>query len=49
MKIERCVTDVTSVRTPARVELDILGMIFDVFWPVQATIVVGESLCVGVV
>ena len=34
--------DVTAVGSHDRVERDILGMIFDVFWPVQAAIVAGS-------
>ena len=46
MKIEWLVTDVTPVGSPDRAERDILGMIFDVFQPIQAAIVVGrEPLC----
>ena len=45
MKIEWLVADVTAVGSPDRAECDILGMILDVFLPIQATFVVGETLC----
>ena len=45
LKIESLVADVTPVRSPARAERDILGMVLDVFWPIQDTFVVGEPLC----
>ena len=45
LKIEWLVASLTAVRSLARVEHDILGMILDVFWPVQAAVVVGEPLC----
>ena len=45
MKIEWLVTDVTAVRSPDRAECYILGMIFDIVWPIQATAVVGEPFC----
>ena len=37
--------DVTPVGSPAKDERDILGMILDVVWPIQASFVVGEPLC----
>ena len=46
MKIlEWLVANVTPVRPPARAEHDILGMLLDAFWPIQAAFVVGELLC----
>ena len=42
MKKELLVADVTPVRSPARAESDILGVILDFFWPNQAAFVVGE-------
>ena len=45
MKIEWLVVDVTSVGSPDRAELDIFGVILDVFLPIQATFVVQEPLC----
>ena len=42
---EWLVTDVTVVGSPDRRERDILGMIWCVFWPIQATFVVREPLC----
>ena len=39
------VADVTPVVTPYGAEPDILGMVLDVFWPIQATFVEGEPLC----
>ena len=44
MKIEWLVTDVTSVRSRARAERDIFGVIFGVSWAVQTAILVGEPL-----
>ena len=43
MKTERLVTNVTAVGSPDRAKRDILGVILDVFWSIQATFVVGES------
>ena len=31
--------------SPDRAEHDVLGVIFDIFWPIQATFVVAEPLC----
>ena len=45
MKIEWLITNVTAVGPPARAKRDILGMMLDVFWPIQATFVIGESFC----
>ena len=45
LKIEWLVADVAPVVSPDRAERDILEMILDVYWPIQATFVVGESLC----
>ena len=36
---------ITPVGSPDRAERDILGMILDVFGPIQAVVVVGEQLC----
>ena len=44
MKTECLINDVTPVGPPGRAEGDILGIILDVFWPVQNAIVVGESV-----
>ena len=45
MKIEWLVTDVTSAESPVRAEPGFFGLILDVFWPIQATFVVGEPFC----
>ena len=45
MEIEWLIADETSVRSPTRAGHDILGMVFLVFWSVQATFVVEEPLC----
>ena len=45
MKTEWLLAKVTPVRPPDRAERGILGMILDVFWPIQATFVTGEPLC----
>ena len=45
IKTEWLVADVTPVGFPDRVERDILEMILDNFWPIQAAFVVGEPLC----
>ena len=45
MKIEWLVADVIAVRSPDRAEGAILGVILDIFWPIQATIVIREPLC----
>ena len=45
MKIEWLFHDVTPVESPDRAERDILEMILDVFWSIQAVLVVGERLC----
>ena len=44
LKIEWLVIDITAVGSPDKAERDILGMIFDVFWPGQPAIVVWEPL-----
>ena len=44
MKIEWLVTNVTAVGSPDRAERAILGMILDIFWPIQATFVAREPL-----
>ena len=43
--MELLVANVTFVGSPDRAERDILGMLFDVFWSIQAAFVVGEPLC----
>ena len=45
MKLERSVADVTSVGSPDIAERDILKMILDVFWQLQAALVVGGLFC----
>ena len=45
MKIERLTTNVITARSPDRAQCDILGMVFDVIWPIQITIVGVEPLC----
>ena len=45
MKIEWLVANATVVGSLDRAEHDILGMIFDVFWAIQAVLVLGEPLC----
>ena len=45
MKREWLVIDVTAVGSPTRAEGDIFGLTFGVFWPVQATFVVGNPRC----
>ena len=45
MKIEWFVTDVTAVRSPRKAESDIFEVILEVFWSIQATVVVREPLC----
>ena len=45
LKIEWLVAGVTPVRSPARVEGDILGIFLDVVRPIQAAFVVTEPLC----
>ena len=44
MKTQRLVTDVTPDRPPDRAERDILGMVLDVFWQIQAVFVISEPL-----
>ena len=44
MKTEWLVANVTPVGSAARAEIDILGMILDIFWPIQAVFVVREPL-----
>ena len=43
--LEWLFADVTPVGSPDRAECDILGMLLDGFWPIQAAFVVGEPLC----
>ena len=45
MKIDWLVADSSSVGSPDRAEHDILGVILAIFWPIQATFVVGEPFC----
>ena len=45
MKVEWIFTNVTVVGSPEKAEHDNLGMILDVFRPIEATDVVGEPLC----
>ena len=45
MKIEWLVANEISVGSPARVEHGIFGVIFDVFWLIQAAFMVGEPIC----
>ena len=44
LKIDWIVADVTPVGSPARAERDILGMLLDVFWPIEAHFVGGGPL-----
>ena len=44
MKIKWLVANVTSVGSPDRAERYILGIILDVFWPIQDVFVVREPL-----
>ena len=45
MKKDSLVINVTAVGSPDRAKPAILGVIFGIFWPVQATFVAGEPLC----
>ena len=45
MKMSWLIANVTSVELPARAEHENLGIILDVFWPIQAAFVDGEPLC----
>ena len=45
MKKEWLAANVTPVVSPDRAERAILGMILDVFCPIQAMFVAGELLC----
>ena len=45
LKIEWLVADVIPVGSPARAERDILGMLLDVFWSIQAAFLIGGSRC----
>ena len=45
MKREWLVADVTPVGSPDRAEGGILGMLLNVFWPIQAAFVVGKPFC----
>ena len=38
------VTDFTSIQSPDRVEYSIFAVILGVFWPIQATFVVGGAI-----
>ena len=42
MKTEWLVADATPAGSPARAERDILGVILDVFWSIQAVFVGGR-------
>ena len=42
MKLEWFIADVTAFVSPDRAERDILGMILNVFLPIQAICVAGE-------
>ena len=42
MKTEGFIANVTPVRWPVRAEHDIVGVILDIFWPIQAAIVARE-------
>ena len=44
MKKEWFVINVTPVGSPDRADCTILGLILGVFWPIQATFVVGKPL-----
>ena len=43
--VEWLLAGVTPAVSPDRAERAILGMILDVFWPIQGVLVVGEPLC----
>ena len=45
MKIEWLLTNVTSVTSLAGAEGDFFDVILNVFWPIQAALVVEEPLC----
>ena len=45
MKVEVLVADKTSVGSPVRAEREMLGILLDVFWPIQASFVVWKALC----
>ena len=45
MKIEWLDANVTPVGFPDRTEPDILGVIFGICWPIQATFVDGKPFC----
>ena len=45
MKTDWLDTNVTTIGSHDRVERDILGMILDVFWPIQATFAARVPLC----
>ena len=45
MKTELLLANETPVGSPDRAKPDILGMILNVFWPIQAVWVEGEPLC----
>ena len=45
MEIEWLIANVTAVGSPTRSESAVFCVSFDVFWPIWATLVVGEPLC----
>ena len=45
MKIKWLIANVTAAGSPARAKRDILEVMLDVFWPIQATFVIGEPFC----
>ena len=46
LKIEWLFVNITAVEFPDRGERAILGMVLSFFWPIQATFVAVEPLCV---
>ena len=45
-EMEWLVTDVTAVVYPERAERGIFEVILGIFWPIQASFVAGEPVCV---
>ena len=45
IKREWLIANVTSVGFPARAEREMLRLILDIIWPIQAAIVAGETVC----
>ena len=43
--MEWLIANVTAVGSPTRSESAVCCVIFDVFWPIWAALVVGEPLC----